>query len=252
MKMKKIYLLMIFFFAISNVGFAEKYQIYTTENRPYNFSDEKGRVDGIAVDVIRELFKRSKLDYKLKVVPLARAINQTKSKKEPNACTMPLQRSQEREYSFKWVGPLLITQSAIFSTPDSKLDVTVLRDVFNSKVGALRGSDEAEYLSGFGVNTDLSNSDKSNVSKLGKNRIALWAVDRVTGPYHAQLNKVKIKERIVFRTTLMALACNLSINDNIIKTLDDNLSQMYADGTMKKIFSDNAKKFNIDSKALFF
>ena len=82
--------------------------------------------------------------------------------------------------------------------------------------------------------------------------MALWAADSITGPYYAKLHGIKVKKRIVFRTTLRALACNLNTDPKDLKTLDKALSSMYADGTMKAIFAKNAKKFDIESKDLFF
>lgn len=231
--------------------FAEAYTILTTEAIPYIIT-QQGPVEGIAIDAVHELFRRSNLEYEIKVQPLARVIKFAQQKGATHTCAMPIQRSQEREYFFSWVGPLLISQSAVFSLPNSKAEITVLKDVFQHKIGAIRGSDEAEYLVGFGAEIEQVPNDSANALKLSKGRMELWAADYITGSYYARLNQVDVKERLVFRTTLRALACNLETDPKVIELLNDNLSSMYADGTMQSIFTKNAKKFNLGEKGLIF
>lgn len=215
--------------------------ILTSPAPPYVSEDGKS---GIAIEIIEELFKRSNLTYNFKTMPLARALVQSANK--TNVCVLPVQRSQERETTYKWISPILVTQSALFSLKDSKLDLSVLIDAKEMKIGVLRGGDEEEYLKGFGYSkVQEANDELNNAKKIGSNRIELWATDTILGPYYAKKAGTTIRQQIAFRSTLRALACHISTPDETVDLLTTQLKAMYRDGTVKRIFTEYTKDLEI-------
>ncbi len=207
------------------------------------FVSEDGK-SGISIDIVKELFKRANLKYNFKTTPLARALDQAASK--PNHCVLPVQRSQERETTYKWISPILVTQSALFSLKDAKIDLSVLIDAKEMTIGALRGSDEEEYLNGVGfTKVQIVNDELSNAKKLDKNRVELWATDSILGPYYAKKAGSAVKQQLAFRSTLRALACHISTPDETVDLLTTRLKSMYNDGTVKKIFTQYTKDLEI-------
>lgn len=224
----------------SSMAHAE-FTILTTAAPPYVSEDGKS---GISIDIVKELFKRSNLTYNFKTTPLARALDQAASK--PNHCVLPVQRSQEKETVYKWISPILVTQSVLFSLDNSKLDLSVLIDAKEMNIGVLRGSDEEAYLKGFGYSkVQEANDELNNAKKLGSNRLDLWATDSILGPYYAKKAGTSIKQQISFRSTLRALACHISTSDETVDLLTKNLKAMYSDGTVKKIFTEYTKDLDI-------
>lgn len=218
-----------------------QFTILTTAAPPFVSEDGKS---GISIDIVKEMFKRSNIEYQFKTTPLARALDQAAKKKE--VCVVPIQRSQERETTYKWISPILVTQSSLFSPKDSKLDLSVLIDAKDMTIGALRGSDEEEYLQGSGFKkVQTANDELNNAKKLEKNRIALWATDSILGPYYAQKAGFTVKQQLVFRSTLRALACHIDTSDETVDKLTSSLKEMYSDGTVKKIFTDYTKDLEI-------
>ncbi len=220
--------------------FAE-FTILTTAAPPFVSEDGKS---GISIDIVKEMFKRSNIKYQFKTTPLARALDQAAKKKD--VCVVPVQRSQERETTYKWISPILVTQSALFSTKDSKLDLSVLIDAKDMSIGALRGGDEEEYLQGSGFKkVQTANDELNNAKKLEKDRVSLWATDSILGPYYAQKAGFSVKQQLAFRSTLRALACHIETPEETVEKLSASLKAMYADGTVKKIFTEYTKDLDI-------
>jgi polar amino acid transport system substrate-binding protein len=246
--MKKIILLTIsilvqHLFFINNV-LAEPYTINTFDFPPY-----VEKKSGLAIDIVKELFKRAGLKYKIKTMPLKRSIKV--AKEEKNTCVVPVQRSQERETKFKWVGPIIITQTGLFSLSEDDIKIDVFKDAFQYPILVARGSADEEYLEGFGLKTDVAADGYLNILKLKGKRARLLAGDTIITPYYAEKAGVNIKKQITIITTLRSLACNLNIPDETILLLNDTLSVMYSDGKIRKIFAKYAQKFDIKDSAQF-
>lgn len=243
--MKKIIILIKILFInmlFVKTGFSATYQLFTPEIPPY--VEKNG---GLAIDIVKALFNRAKQPIGIRAIPLSRAIHWTKVKK--HSCVVPIQRSQERETSFKWVGPVLITQSAIFSRSDDSIKIDVFKDAFNYKIMVARGSADEEYLKGFGALTEVANDDLLNASKLKNKRARLWAADTIIAPYYAKKVGINIKQQLVIITTLRAIACNINTPDELISHLNEVLSSMYQDGTIRKIY--DKYRYLLDIKGAF-
>jgi len=225
---------------------ASEYQITTTEMPPYskNYS-------GLAIDIVKELFKRADMTMSLKIMPLKRAIKTTREIKANNSCVFPIQRTQEREADFKWVGPIIISQSALFSL-ENHLEIAVLNDALQYNILVTRGSAEEEYWQRLSANTESSNNDKLNILKLSRHRAKLWASDVMTAFYYAKKNNIKIKNNLMYMTSLKALACNIETPDSTISKLNTILEAMYHDGTIQVIFNNYIKELEVDDFTDFF
>jgi polar amino acid transport system substrate-binding protein len=222
----KVFFLYLFF---PGIAFGNETTVLLSELPPYVENDS-----GLAIDIIQALFKRAKLEYKTEKAPLKRAIYWVKRNK--NFCA-PIQRSQERETKFKWVGPIIIMQTALFSREDDSLKIDVLKDAFKYKIMVARGSADAEYLHGFGAKIEIANNDRLNSNKLKRKRLRLWAADIIIAPYYAKKINLKIKKQLTINTTLVPLAFNINTPDHIIEKLNNTLNIMYKDGTVRKLYN---------------
>ena len=224
-----------------------QYVILTSAAPPFVSEDGKS---GIAVDIVKEVFKRSKLAYEFKTMPLARALDQAANKS--NHCVLPVQRSQEKETTYRWISPVLVTQSALFSNAGAPIPLSVLTDAKEMSIGVLRGSDEEQYLEGNGFpKIQAANDELNNAKKLGSKRVSLWATDSILGPYYAQKAGISVKQEVVFRSTLRALACHIDMSEGVVESLSASLKEMYRDGTVKKIFTEYTKDLEIGDLGLF-
>ncbi len=209
----------------------------------YNFPPYVENKNGFVIDIIKELFKKSNLSYTIKTLPQTRAIRTARTNK--NNVVTPIQRSQEEEVNFKWVGPILITQTALFTLENSDIKIDVLKDIGTNKILVIRNSAEEKYLKGFKFSTQTAKNDLLNIKKLQANRAPIWAADTISASYSSKQSKISLKKHLIFFTTLRALAFNINTSDETIELLNNNLHEMYKDGTIKKILQKYSKTYNI-------
>ncbi len=221
-------------------------QVMTMEMPPYVMPMAK---NGIVIDVLNEIGKKAGFQFQFAVTPLKRAAVEVKE--SVGSCVAPMDRSQERETEYKWIGPVLITQYSFFSLKNSNFQFDTFMDAKTKKVGLLRGSVVEEILSAKKFEIEIANDDFQNVKKLQAKRFELWASDSLAAPYWARQEKVEIENVYTFATTLASMACNKSIEDKKIEKMNHELTLMYKDGRMKKIFNKYMSELGIKSKVSF-
>lgn len=206
----------------------------TEEFPPYNFSDDGGKtVSGISTDVVREMFKRAGLPLKISLMPWERAYQTALSEKD--TCLYSTSRTDAREKSFKWVGPIAVNSWAIFAKADSAITAKSLEEIKHYKVGGYRGDATASYLKEQGIQVEESNNDEQNARKLAAGRMELWGGSAQTIPTQAKKVGVAVKQLFVFKEAPLYLACNPGVEDADVKKLSDALKAMKADGGMDKL-----------------
>ncbi|MBU2705370.1 transporter substrate-binding domain-containing protein [Zooshikella marina] len=215
-------------------SYAVEYKLFTEELPPYSFKKGK-ELKGVSIDIVSMLFNKASLPYELKIVPLRRAFNMAKTQKYN--CVFPVQRTQAREALFQWVSPTLITKTGFYTMEDSPHTIKTIDDVKKMEIGSYSGSAVVDYLEKLGYTIRLTSKEENNVHKLANKRIDVWAADTITSSYYAKKNNVKLKEQLVYLTTLRALACNLETPIEDIEKLQSVLKSMYADGSISKIQS---------------
>lgn len=209
--------------------------ILTTEDAPpFNYSTDGGKtILGSATETIHELFKRAKIDYKIAMYPWVRAIEMARSDKD--TCVYSTTRTEEREKSFAWVGPVSPNEWMLFAKADSNIKLASLDDAKKYKVGGYRGDAVTLYLQGQKFTIDEAVNDEQNIQKLDAGRIELWATGSQAGPFVSKKMNVKIKSLISFKKTELYLACNPSVAPEIVSKLNATLQAMAKDGTTDKI-----------------
>jgi polar amino acid transport system substrate-binding protein len=214
---------------------AAGYVLEYYENPPFA-QTEAGKPAGVAVSIVTQMFERAKLPFKLEAAPLARGMADAKSK--PDVCVFPVQRAQSNEADYSWVSPILITTSGLFTHPDSKEQFITLADARKLRVGALRGSGDAEYLKSFGFTVDEANAQEQNLEKLLGKRIDIWATDVLSANYFVKKSNNKDRaprEALDFRRSLGSLACNVKMPKADVAKLQGSLDAMIKDGTVGKL-----------------
>lgn len=210
---------------------------YATGNPPFTMT-ENGKPVGVAITVVATLFEKAKLAYTLQEVPLARGMAEAKVKEF--TCAFPVQRAQFIEADYQWISPIFVTDSGFFVHPQSKERFIALADARKRKIGALRGSGDAEYLKAFGYDVDEANTPEQSLEKLLNKRIDVWATDVLSARYFVQ--KAGGKDRtpvsaLTFRRSLGSLACNTKMPSADVAKLQSTLDTMIADGTLDKLTS---------------
>lgn len=211
------------------------YNLEFAENPPFTMV-ESGKEKGVAIDVIQKLFEKAGLKYQLHMVPLARGMDDARTK--ANTCVFPVQRAQSNEAEYLWVSPIFVINSGFFTHPDMKNEFQVMAGAKKLKVGALRGSGDAEYLKSFGFLVEETNTQDQNVKKLLNKAIDVWATDTLSATYFMKQQTstaVDISKVYIFRRSLGSLACNTRVPNADINKLQTVLDSMIKDGSLQKL-----------------
>ncbi|MPY24191.1 substrate-binding periplasmic protein [Shewanella sp. YLB-07] len=213
---------------------AETLQILTYEESPFALKVGKTH-KGLLVDMLKELFSRTDLQYELKFIPLKRAIITTE--RMPGYCVLPVGRSQEREASFHWISPVLVSRYGLYSRNDVVIPLTTLSDAKPYTIGSFLGSGIGEYLTDLGFNVDLASVSAQNLRKLKRARIELWAAELISAQEQMQKQAINFgAPELIFYTSLRAMACNREMSLETKLKLEQALTSMYRDGYMSELY----------------
>jgi polar amino acid transport system substrate-binding protein len=168
----------------SVVLLTENYPPYNMAINGKNFAPDDN-IDGIAADIVREMFKRAGIKYALSLrFPWDRIYNLALEK--PGYGVFSTTRTPAREALFKWVGPIGPNNWVLLAKGDSKISLSNLAEAKQYMVGAYKGDAIAEYLLEQTLEPMLSLRDQDNVKKLQDGKIDLWASGDTSGRYLAK------------------------------------------------------------------
>lgn len=213
--------------------------ILTTEDYPpFNIrGNNDSEVSGISTEIIVEMMKRAGIPITIRVYPWQRALNIALSDTE--ACVYSTVRTEKREHQYKWVGPVVSDDWALFAMSNSTIVLKTLEDARRYKLGVYQGDAAGDYLVTQKFDVDVVTSDKLNPLKLKVGRIDLWNAGVRTGPFVARREGVEnIKPVLIYgdaKDYQMYLACNKSVPDATISQLNEILGKMKKEGATAKI-----------------
>lgn len=209
--------------------------LLTTENYPpFNMQEEGSqRIIGISTDIVRKLMVRAGINYSIKFLPWQRAYGM--ALKQADTCVFSTTLTEAREPRFKWVGPLVSNDWIFFGRADSDLQIGSLEEARAHVVGGYKGDAVALFLEEQGFRLDLASHDHVNPAKLAAGRFDVWATGNYLGPYLANQAGVDIKPLFTFRETVMSLACNKSVEDELVQRLNDVLQELVDEGVVAEV-----------------
>lgn len=226
---------------LTTMSFAveQKILVVTEEMPPYNFTDNKNNITGLATEIVQEIFKRADLAYEITSLPWSRAIRTALS--NPDVAIYSIGRNEERELRFKWVGAIASREVWLYKLK-SRHDIRIkeLPDLALYVIGGIRDGLRTQYLLKEGFTVDLVTDDINNLRKLLAGRIDLLPIDEANLRHLAERNGIDFTsmER-VFRldklTGVLNLAYGLKTPDATVEKCRHALAGMVADGTVRKI-----------------
>ncbi|WP_159084511.1 substrate-binding periplasmic protein [Dongshaea marina] len=222
--------------------------VITYEEAPWVIKGSK-LATGLVPDILQQMFERSGIKYRLSIRPAKRSL--LMAERLPFHCIVPVERSQERESTYRWISPLVISRYGFFSMPMSSIQLDTLLDAKPYRIGSYLGSGIAEYLQPFGFKVELAPRNEMSAFKLLRGRVDLWASDIDAALYLIQDSSSELlghkligigKPKLVFFTTIRAMGCHREIPQQLTQKLQQSLNQMFLDGTVAKIY----KKYGIE------
>ena len=214
----------------------ENFPPYNMAKNGKNFAQDEN-INGIAVDIVREMFKRADMTYSLTLrFPWERIYKLALEK--PGYGVFVMARLPDREKLFKWVGPIGPDDWIMLAKEDSKIRLETLDDARKFKVGAYKGDAIAETLTKQGLKPIVVLRDQDNAKKLINGQIDLWATGDPAGRYLArQEGVVGLKTVLRFNSAELYLALNKEVPDATVAKLQAALDQLRKEGVVDQIMA---------------
>jgi polar amino acid transport system substrate-binding protein len=220
--------------AYSFVLLTENFPPYNMAIDGKNFAQE-ANIQGIAVEIVRETFKRAGIGYSMTLrFPWDRIYKLALEK--PGYGVFVTARLPEREKLFKWVGPIGPDDWIMLAKGDSPIQLNTLEEARQYRIGAYKGDAIAEELARQGMKPITVLSDKDNARKLVEGQIDLWATGDPAGRYLARQEGVSgLKTVLRFNSAELFLALNKDTPDEVVQKLQTALDQLRKEGTVDSI-----------------
>ena len=214
----------------------ENFPPYNMAKNGKNFAQDEN-INGIAVDIVREMFKRADVTYSLTLrFPWERIYKLALEK--PGYGVFVMARLPDREKLFKWVGPIGPDDWIMLAKADSKISLETLEDARKYKIGAYKGDAIAETLAKQGLKPIVVLRDQDNAKKLVNGQIDLWATGDPAGRYLARQDGVTgLKTVLRFNSAQLYLALNKDVSDEIVAKLQAALDQLRKEGVVDDIMA---------------
>lgn len=214
----------------------ENFPPYNMARNGKNFAQDEN-IQGIAVDIVREIFKRADISYSLTLrFPWERIYKLALEK--PGYGVFVMARLPEREKLFKWVGPIGPDDWIMLAKADSRITLDSLEQARKYRIGAYKGDAIAETLAKQGLNPIVVLRDQDNARKLVNGQIDLWATGDPAGRYLARQEGVSdLKTVLRFNSAELYLALNKEVPDDVVARLQAALDELRKEGEVDAIMA---------------
>jgi polar amino acid transport system substrate-binding protein len=220
----------------SLVLLTENFPPYNMAKNGKNFARDEN-IEGIAVDIMRETFKRAGISYNLTLrFPWERIYKLALEK--PGYGVFVMARLPDREALFKWVGPIGPDDWVLLAKADSKIQLEGLEQARRYRIGAYKGDAIAQSLDKQGLNPVVALRDQDNAQKLMEGQIDLWATGDPAGRYLArQVGVNGLKTVLRFNSAQLYLALNKDVPDEVVARLQAALDELRKEGRIDQIMA---------------
>jgi len=235
--MKIVFLTIILIFSLHA---KDTIQPLTETWMPYQMETKKG-LEGISVDLVKEIQKRIGNEQKIKVYPWSRGYNLTL--KKPGFALFLTTRSKEREALFKWVGPISSMKLIFFKNANRKdLDIRSFEDAKKVKsIAVVIDTIEYQKLKELGFkNLEVNKLANYSLKKILENKTDLYPTEYYSFLYllkkrNLQNRLVPVKMQEPITESQLYIAFNKETSRSIIQKWQDALDGIKKDGTYEKI-----------------
>ena len=218
----------------SMVLLTENFPPYNMAKNGKNFAQNEN-IEGIAVDILRETFKRAGISYSMTLrFPWERIYHL--ALENPGYGVFVTARVPEREKLFKWVGPIGPDDWVLLARANSSIVLTSLEQARPYRIGAYKGDAIALSLEKQGFAPVIVLRDQDNARKLLAGQIDLWATGDPAGQFLArQVGISGFKTVLRFNQAELFLALNKDVPDEVVNKLQKALDELRAEGVVDKL-----------------
>ena len=213
--------------------------IYTENSPPANYLAD-GRLQGRAVEVVREIMRRLRIPEMIEVVPWARGYSLAINK--PNVALFSTTRLPQREKLFKWVGPIYSQTWGFYGKKGGEITINSLEEAKQvARIGTYHKDAKEQYLQAKGFRNLISaNKNISNIRHLIDGHIDLWVSSDFNMPFLAMQAGVepdKLELVFAFKKVRNYIAFSLKTNDKRVHQWQQTLDAIKNEGLYDRLIN---------------
>ncbi|USH02134.1 transporter substrate-binding domain-containing protein [Grimontia kaedaensis] len=224
----------------SQPAISQTFTVMTEDFAPFGYV-ENGKLTGLSVEIVREIFAIVEHPDDIELLPWARAFKETQRKE--NRILFSMSRTKAREPMFKWVGPLVEDRVSFFCRKDGKVDIQSLDDAREvSSILVTRGFPETDFLQAQEFNNlHMTNSPTQSFTMLAMGRGDLAPIGEFA--YKSMIQKSDIAPDAIEKTDItlfniqLYIAFSKNTSDEEIARWQAALDQVKASGKYAEIIS---------------
>jgi len=216
-----------------------KLKIYTEDSPPANFLDH-GKLNGLSVEIVREILRRLKLPDNIQAVPWARGY--TLALTQPNVALFSTTRLPQREKLFKWVGPLYAQTWGFYARRDSAIKISSLAQAKSlPRIGTYHKDAKEQYLLANGFRNLVSTKrNRNNIRHIMDGSIDLWVSSDFNMPYlanQAGINPDQLRLVFAFKRVQNYIAFSTQSPNSLVTLWQQTLDELKQDGTYDRLYA---------------
>jgi polar amino acid transport system substrate-binding protein len=214
-------------------------KIYTESYPPMNFA-EKGKLSGLATEVVRELIKRSAIRADIQLVSWEQGYKAVMEK--PNVALFSVAMTPERKPLVRWVGPIAFANANFYARKGSNFGIRLLEDA--KKIPSIVVVKD-DYMEQFLRKEGFSNlesvaTQEIAIGELLSGKAQLFPSSNIAMP--ALLKRVNatmgdVESVLNLSTNMLYIAFSKSTSPELIALLQKTLDEMKAEGVFSKIYA---------------
>jgi polar amino acid transport system substrate-binding protein len=232
--------LSIFLLLISFNVQSKEIKVVTEFLEPYQIKNPDGSLGGFSTDVVNALFKITKDEANIEIMPWARAYEIALH--QPNTLIYSIARTEIRDKKFHWIGALKEERLYFWGLKKhytkSDYEVSALK---NYKIAVSRNSNTAQYLiaQNFANIYQLAN-ERQNMNMLFIDRVDLILATQITIETRAKslgydFNKLQKLNEVPALNNKLSIAFSMGTSPKLIKQYQAAFQQLINEGQLAKL-----------------
>jgi len=207
--------------------------IYMTEQYPpFNYT-EKGRLQGISVDLLEAMLKKENTDFSRDRVRLTNwTTGYQAALKKKNTVLFSTTRTPEREKLFQWVGPIAPTKVIIIARKDRSFKINTFNDLKKLKLAVIRDDIGEQLLAKGGIKgkaITIRENTEDIVRMLEAGTVDAWAYEETAGLWlikHLTANPLNFEDVYCLYEGELYFAINRKTPKHLVQTLQLTLNDL--------------------------
>lgn len=234
-----LFLLLFWVLSSESIATTESISFLTHSIKPFAY-EENGKIDGFAVEIVKEMMKSIGHPEEFTMIPFARGLQEVQI--NGNYAFFIVARRPERESTVKWVGPLVSSGVYFYKMAGLPLEVNNLNDLKKVRfIGVGRGNADHVFLRSLGfTNLQPVNNQLQSVIMLEKGRVDVTPVSELVMPAMAKYAGIDMRDiekiHLKLYDSVLYLVFSLNTPDETVAQWQKALDSMKASGKYEEIY----------------